>query len=515
MKDEINPSSLKTFTTIAYRCLNLKREARPRMTEVVSTLETALYYQESIQSPPIPLRDISPGDAAGPIEVRVVRRWIPPETEIECWYLFVDRNRDAIQVVADLRDVEHFNAIITLQSCYRVTNYICESCRYIGKVVPHCAIIRIGKAATFLQILDDGFPSHYFNFVTYENLRARLNKRQLLTDYVGKVEIESITDSLIQSDKNCLKIKLLQDPSGEVIEATLSGEVATLFDKDALMHSTVIAALTSMKVVENEGALQLTSTSATHIYVDPNIEQAKAIAAKFQGENTAIERSMSGNKDNESERNRATLAELLEKIPKHHTGTRFTCIASITKINKRRSWYYKGCTECLKKLKPRGDIMACADHGDILKPRYMYCVNVTITDDTKSASAIFFDEAMTSLLQTECINMVVDQGYKDPNIIPEPLHSMIRQTRIFQLELAIPIFKSSARFIINQVFQTTLPTTITLSTAPALSPSTPSSKSTRVKRKLPRSQDTDDDTAKLKKEKPKKSTRIVKRLKTL
>ncbi|XP_076894906.1 putative receptor-like protein kinase At5g18500 [Bidens hawaiensis] len=51
IKDEINPSSLKTFTTIAYRCLNLKREARPQMKEVVSTLETALYYQECIQSP--------------------------------------------------------------------------------------------------------------------------------------------------------------------------------------------------------------------------------------------------------------------------------------------------------------------------------------------------------------------------------------------------------------------------------------------------------------------------------
>ncbi|XP_076894907.1 uncharacterized protein LOC143547341 [Bidens hawaiensis] len=434
-------------------------------------------------------RDISPGDAAEPIEVRVVRRWIPPETEIECWYLFVDRNGDAIQVVADLRDVEHFNVIITLQSCYRVTNYICENCRYTGKIAPHCAIIRIGKAAMFLQIIDDGFPSHYFNFVTYENLRARLNKHRLLTDYVGKVE--STIDTLIQSDKDCLKIKLLEDPSGEVIEATLLGEVATSFDKDALRHAPcpVIAALTSMEVVENEGALQLKSTSATHTYLDPNIEQAKAIAAKFQGENTEIEHSMSGNKDDESERNRATLAELLEKVPKHHTGTRFTCIASIKKIDKRRSWYYKGCTECLKKLKPRGHIMACTDHGDISKPRYMYCVNVTITDHTKSASAIFFDEAMTSLLQTECIKMVVDQGYTDPNIIPEPLHSMIGQTRIFQIELAKPAgYKSSARFIINQVFQTTLPTTITLSTTPALSPSTTSSKLTGVKRKLLRSQ---------------------------
>lgn len=54
-------------------------------------------------------------------------------------------------------------------------------------------------------------------------------------------------------------------PSGEVIEATLSGEVATSFNKDALMHSPVIAALTSMKVVENEGQPKKTQKYNIHV----------------------------------------------------------------------------------------------------------------------------------------------------------------------------------------------------------------------------------------------------------
>ncbi|KAJ9537436.1 hypothetical protein OSB04_030169 [Centaurea solstitialis] len=45
IRDEINPNSLKLYTTIAYRCLNTDRKERPLMTEIVRVLETTLHYQ--------------------------------------------------------------------------------------------------------------------------------------------------------------------------------------------------------------------------------------------------------------------------------------------------------------------------------------------------------------------------------------------------------------------------------------------------------------------------------------
>ena len=47
IKDEINPHSLKAFTTIAYQCLKRGREQRPLMTTVVKVLESALQLQVS------------------------------------------------------------------------------------------------------------------------------------------------------------------------------------------------------------------------------------------------------------------------------------------------------------------------------------------------------------------------------------------------------------------------------------------------------------------------------------
>ncbi|KAL7598350.1 hypothetical protein Lser_V15G22683 [Lactuca serriola] len=50
IKDEIHPSSLKVFSTIAYRCLKCDNEKRPLMKQVVKELETALEYQLSAAS---------------------------------------------------------------------------------------------------------------------------------------------------------------------------------------------------------------------------------------------------------------------------------------------------------------------------------------------------------------------------------------------------------------------------------------------------------------------------------
>ncbi|GJY51523.1 protein kinase, ATP binding site-containing protein, partial [Tanacetum coccineum] len=49
IKDEINPDSLKAFTTIAYQCLMREQEQRPLMTKVVKVLESALQLQVSFR----------------------------------------------------------------------------------------------------------------------------------------------------------------------------------------------------------------------------------------------------------------------------------------------------------------------------------------------------------------------------------------------------------------------------------------------------------------------------------
>ncbi|XP_042758547.1 receptor-like protein kinase FERONIA isoform X2 [Lactuca sativa] len=61
LKYDIDPSSMKTFLDIAYRCLEESRENRPKMSEVVEELDIALRLQEIYDEgePPIDYEEIS------------------------------------------------------------------------------------------------------------------------------------------------------------------------------------------------------------------------------------------------------------------------------------------------------------------------------------------------------------------------------------------------------------------------------------------------------------------------
>ncbi|KAL7611217.1 hypothetical protein Lser_V15G10497 [Lactuca serriola] len=50
LREQMEPNSLKTFSSVAYRCLKREREERPTMAQVLEELELALEYQESFQS---------------------------------------------------------------------------------------------------------------------------------------------------------------------------------------------------------------------------------------------------------------------------------------------------------------------------------------------------------------------------------------------------------------------------------------------------------------------------------
>ncbi|KAL3638263.1 hypothetical protein CASFOL_017634 [Castilleja foliolosa] len=70
------------------------------------------------------IRDITQRQTPRTIEVRVLRKWISKGKKEELCYQLVDAYGDCIEAVAEVKHIEHFDSVIRLQSCYRVTSLV-------------------------------------------------------------------------------------------------------------------------------------------------------------------------------------------------------------------------------------------------------------------------------------------------------------------------------------------------------------------------------------------------------
>ncbi|KAL8236043.1 hypothetical protein R6Q59_017124 [Mikania micrantha] len=152
---------------------------------------------------------------------------------------------------------------------------------------------------------------------------------------------------------------------------------------------------------------------------------------------------------------RITVEELLNINHVEHMQTYFTCLASITEVFAYRTWYYALCSDCTKKVYPEGRNIVCEDHGSIIEPNYMYCVNTPVADETSTTNMVFFNEAMTSILNIKCAEMVINHGYTDPKTIPTPilfirgipkiLHIALKRDGTICVHKAVDTFATAAK----------------------------------------------------------------------
>ncbi|MFS7902691.1 putative nucleic acid-binding, replication factor A [Helianthus anomalus] len=203
--------------------------------------------------PFIGIAAIRPHDNAEPLQIRVIRKWIPFGKRQELCYLFVDINGDAIEAIADLNHQSHFESCITLESCYTITDYLSDTARSYMNVVPHTTCIRLGLRTSFREIDDNAIPHYYFNFVNYDRLRPRINNNLLLTesilytDYIGR--LVKAPPIFYRAGKNIMKISL-QDQRKN-LGSTNATTIVINPDIEDLENKTKFTCLASIKEIDS------------------------------------------------------------------------------------------------------------------------------------------------------------------------------------------------------------------------------------------------------------------------
>ncbi|KAL3633809.1 hypothetical protein CASFOL_022571 [Castilleja foliolosa] len=425
------------------------------------------------------------------IEIRVLRKWISKGKKEELCYQFVDIHGDDIEATAEVKHIEYFDSVINLQSCYKMSGYICTGPRTYMATVDHSASLVIGQKAKFYPVTNPNIPTVYFKFATYETIKTRIKCAKLLTDYIGRVEKNSLRST--STGKQLQKTRL-QDEMGREVEITLWPEMRHVIGDDEIPGD--IVAITSTMVTEHNGLLQLESTYLTTAVVNPDvpqtIEHVERLRAlpPMQGTEThdrtvtLLDLKLSSQQN--FQYTPATTVTSMTLLSWQVPGN-FTCEAIIKEIHEERGWYYVLCSKCSSKLYPEQDSgrlnFVCKNNDDIT-PNFRYSVNATIMDATGSADAIFFNDSMQALLNISCKDMVTKHAdTTNPSTVPQLLRSAIGTPKLLNLTL-----KNDGKIVVNNVSEvasdTSNQSTGNVPGTSTFTPTTPLPKSVTSKKQL-------------------------------
>ncbi|XP_021978785.1 uncharacterized protein LOC110874426 [Helianthus annuus] len=184
------------------------------------------------------------------------------------------------------------------------------------------------------------------------------------------------------------------------------------------------------------GTLQLSSTSATHVYLNPQTietETLKEMYEKLDMHNCEI----------------TTTTDL--EVPISHLlqgnsgiiGKCFTIKGKITEIMSDKNWHYNACPKCRQTMIQTGSEWFCVDDGTYDKAVYMYRIPVKISDNTGTINGTVFNQVANQLLQQTCAEILTKENQT------QLLQSMKNREAQFQVQAEQDLKNRSIRCTVN------------------------------------------------------------------
>ncbi|PWA97314.1 nucleic acid-binding, OB-fold protein [Artemisia annua] len=451
--------------------------------ELTSSVDAA---SKAVAGPSIPQRtfayftDLNPTENTRFIEARVYRKWIAMKipsfiaTGFSC--ILLDKKGSAMQANTDLKEKDRFDHDLQLNCVYRIQGFGFEKTDSWGKTLDNDFTLSFGKHTHTDQLTDTDFPYHYFNFAAYNELGARLEKKNpILTDYIGYIHnVEKVKEyGSATANKTRVRNIAIRNLNNNVVLFTLWNEKADAFKEEeyAGMRQPVILAVSSCYLKRYGGQIQLSATSATSYYFNPPIQETADLLAAHNQDSTSFPRLEVQTErltdwEKERTRNRVPLGTLLQIDPNTQQRVLFTQDAMILRVDSAYDWYYQKCDECGGKLDYGYIHGHCHPYGSNSKPQN----RIIITDGTGNATMTCFSPQTDGLIKN--IDALLQEvGNKDPTIIPPQILALQNTRHVFQFRFAKPPAKGPPTLVLQQVMDhppAILP-------APAEGPSSPAS----------------------------------------
>ncbi|GKA30240.1 hypothetical protein Tco_0716545 [Tanacetum coccineum] len=84
-----------------------------------------------------------------------------------------------IQANMDIKDADYFHQLFQLKKAYRIIGFSCEQTGAWDRTLENPTSLIFGRHVDLIELPNDGFPEHYFNFASYNELPARADGRNI------------------------------------------------------------------------------------------------------------------------------------------------------------------------------------------------------------------------------------------------------------------------------------------------------------------------------------------------
>ncbi|CAI9303422.1 unnamed protein product [Lactuca saligna] len=266
---------------------------------------------------------------------------------------------------------------------------------------------------------------------------------------------------VLKKMRNCTKrngeesvLLILADESGDEIAISLWKECIDVREKFrpeelATPHATTVVAITNIKPssIHIAGTLRFGSSPATHVYVNPPIQETTLLIHSFTGP-TPPTSTTSGPL--------TTLHELNSKIHSELVDKTFNVQATLTTITFKDCWFQVLCTTCKDSIFRKSNYWSCSAHGKTASPIFLYKLITTLTDPTGSLTTIMTDGAAQKLIGATPEKLMADDHENNKKLPPTLINDHEGTSKTMSIQMLKGSTTENIRFIIVDIHEVTM-----------------------------------------------------------
>ncbi|CAI9276910.1 unnamed protein product [Lactuca saligna] len=388
------------------------------------------------------------------IQLRILRMWTPQVRTQETWFLAVDRNGDAVQILGQRKDQGYLQSVLIPSKCYTIEKYACGIPDRYQKWLDNEVYIAAGMASSITSIQDTHtIPACWFTFITKKQIADYVDRH---ADFIG---VFSKLIRCTKKNKEPYLLLILKNELGEDIAISLWKECTNIpskFDVVGLENTVapVVVAITSIKISTYDGSLRLGTSSASHLYINPPIPETPLLTDSFR---TFSDSSIFFDIP-------TPLGDILQRGHPELLNKSFTTKAVITAYVFSDCWYQVQCPNCKMSAFKQGKSWFCPSDGIINAPTIMFKLSATLTDENNSIVALLSDNAAQDLFGSTADKLIPDDDINCRGQLPAIATTVQGIAKKMKLRITNTSTDTNIRFMITDIEksnpqETTYPTT--------------------------------------------------------